>query len=1115
MTLRFEEIPNISAKASLEELVETFNLIVEDYKLEDTFQFDQEDGLLVLHSTRNELAPQKIAFPQSMLCINTHFPMFLLATDHIVKTEKQFLNHWEIMYWLLDSRLQALAKYDHIYSGFIYKDINLINNFVFYTTPNSYNAKVKENNVCVIVNCYHSGNTRLVLKSPDDTLGNWLFANPLSAFDMKEVLAHLNILPGSETMLASASKVVMYNGKDDFKAPGYKVVLDKDGNVDSYISIFPPKQNVPSRWKTHLHGEAYQYINNHEAIFSQDTIETEDSVVVTKDNTLQDMVVVFESIDEETFRLGAGEIEVSKEFAEQVVVISKHRELQLDEIEVEEGYDYTPKKGSNRIVIGTHDGEKRSIDMVDRIYVSKVERTGFSNGVRIEYLSYHRAINCRITSQTGFKGMTKCMADLGTITFGEERIAPTAICSINSLKGKMNTIRLAQAALAYRLGLYTPKNGKYLNSYDEDEINEAVSSLPKFTHTRNGKVVEDAKIGIIQASVTELGSMYARLKQQTFPFAALKYLEQQDNTDLAKYVAENHIDEQSKTIVMELKKILEDSKGILQKEEGEDGKVIMLPTYALDKLSKVFSEKDIIVSRRSILPINSKLLDEEFNKGFYISCAPVGKEMIRIPPASILNKLCGQLQNGEYVYPDILINISKIILACLPKNGQTNYHFVTHYTKEESKTRTTARQAYLTGCYSMLYSEESFGQRMIKTLLNPEMYGIGLKQVFDEYVPDNVVVVLNNNVYNQFAKHAFEGTEQGSRRIEAFSIRNPFLWIGQLTKTEVWNEAMFKRHLAENHGIELHKYLIQSLNQYCVLVGKSTIQNHHSDCDGDLVSICIPNGLRGQDLLNDFTLKGIYPKMIKWDEEYIKGEVSSNEDIDWSKKYKLYTIPKVRKGRNYESYVDFLVNASEAKNAIGSATNDCWIVYMLAQIYTGLKKDGREETKLQFNRNEVMTLTTECMQIIDYTYIRLIEEGVVNAIKHVENGAMGFQKYYLSSISNPQSDKKIIVNELVSKFDMSREEAITLLKLIVWAGETGYLTACKKFLQMHNKGVVCEDKAITSLFPDIVNYTFLGNMFKNFYNINNVIEEKRLKIRSQYQVKEAQNASSFVDVYYG
>ena len=44
MTLRFEEIPNISAKASLEELVETFNLIVEDYKLEDTFQFDQEDG---------------------------------------------------------------------------------------------------------------------------------------------------------------------------------------------------------------------------------------------------------------------------------------------------------------------------------------------------------------------------------------------------------------------------------------------------------------------------------------------------------------------------------------------------------------------------------------------------------------------------------------------------------------------------------------------------------------------------------------------------------------------------------------------------------------------------------------------------------------------------------------------------------------------------------------------------------------------------------------------------------------------------------------------------------------------------------------------------------------
>ena len=38
-----------------------------------------------------------------------------------------------------------------------------------------------------------------------------------------------------------------------------------------------------------------------------------------------------------------------------------------------------------------------------------------------------------------------------------------------------------------------------------------------------------------------------------------------------------------------------------------------------------------------------------------------------------------------------------------------------------------------------------------------------------------------------------------------------------------------------------------------------------------------------------------------------------------------------------------------------------------------------------------------------------------------------------------------------------------------------------------NKGVITEDEKVLSKFEDIVKYTFLGNMFKDFYSIGEYI----------------------------
>lgn len=1121
MLLPFEEIPEIDIRDEVSEIVDVFNTIVSENKLEDKFEFIEDKGIMVLNVFKNELEPTQIRFPRAMFSNDVIYPTFVFATGHISKTiPQQKINYWELLYWILYARLKTVGAYEVTYSGLISQDIKMVNNFVSYNQSNSYNAQVKERNTVVLLNVYdgsvaYHSQGRLRYRIRDDVPGNWLFSENFREEDLHSIIGQLNITASSETILSSGNKVIMYNPKDKFLAPGFMENLGANGEVESFTSIFPPKQNIPSRWKTHIHGNSFSYINPDEAIFVQDLKEDIFGNMSTKDSSLRNMIVMFEEIDEDTYRFAAGEIEVSQSFSSQIVIAQKHKEIQLDELDTRIVKGAKISSSGGRIKIGVHDGEDRFIDLVDYINVIDVNKTGIGETYRIDYISSHRSANCRITSNTGLKGVTKAVVDTGVASYGSEKIYLDGACSINSLKAKMNTIILAKAALAFKLGFYLPKNGTHLDSFDVEEISTAAKSLPEFTVVKNGKVYKNAQIGLIQASVTELGSTYARLKPQVLPFNAVKYLYQGENTALADYIMDNHINERSKDIVFELKKVIEDKTGVLA-DEGE----YKLPVYDLDKIAKIFKPEDCILSAHSYEPSLSKLLDEEFNKGFYIHCKPVGMEKIRIPPAKILNALCGQLQNGEYSYPDIVINISKIILHCI--NG--NKHFVTHYTQEENKSRITAKQAYLKRCNSMLFSEEAFGQRMVKTLLNPELYGIGLKQVFDQYVPDDVIVIPSNFIFKQFVnkiwpKEEYPDLNFADVEINAFAVRNPFLWKTMLTKVKIWNIDRFALHLKDVHSIELESYLSTQYNRFCVLVGKSIIMAHHSDCDGDLLSISIPNGIEGQNLIDEFQLHGVSDAMKLWDESYLEKEMSSNEDIDWNAEYELYEIPAKRIKRNFDNYQDYLINASIAKSGIGSATNSLWVMYMILQLYYRMQKDGRPEVIPPDERIKAAVLDDEMIDNIDYTYIRLVEEGVINAIKHVKNGSMGFQKYYLASIANPQSNQKEILKELTDKFEMSASNARALIHVVMWAGRTGYLEACQKFIQMHNKGLVCTDDEILDKFPDIIKYTFVGSTFEDFYNVKRQIvearEQKRAKLATVSKPIQTSNVSTFGGFNFG
>ena len=56
---------------------------------------------------------------------------------------------------------------------------------------------------------------------------------------------------------------------------------------------------------------------------------------------------------------------------------------------------------------------------------------------------------------------------------------------------------------------------------------------------------------------------------------------------------------------------------------------------------------------------------------------------IRVPSAEILNKFCGKQNDGQYVYPTMLIELSKIIRAAI--TGPSQYFTIAPHRNERNQ----------------------------------------------------------------------------------------------------------------------------------------------------------------------------------------------------------------------------------------------------------------------------------------------------------------------------------------------------------------------------------------------------------------------------------------------
>lgn len=1088
------------------------------------------------------------------------FPKFIF-TD--LSSNLGLFNQNQLLHLMLTYRFNQFRPMKNIWLNFITRDIASIMRYIQYVTPSSYNSKKKNENLFVFIK-YNS------VSELSDSFSETFFNNSINESMWKTILDSNDMAVSSIGTMSRSSSIVLKEdvSKQIYRSVGYKEL--KDG----FISIFPPKQNVPARLQTHLLGNSFSLNEPSQSLIQQDNLIEKDSFgqnqLVPKDDCLRETIVVFSPIEESNRFLG-GEIEIDNSIARELLQVNNNLEDSFAQLNVEEGKTYYPNFKDFTLGISLTD-QHVVLRNFKEFTVKSIEVTGINSSRKIKITGYKYAGNCRIISNTGLKGVTKVVNDLGTIelhhsnivpqettdlddfelgfqrsieqsgvtsdleerypnidinsldaypainnvedTLVYETIKPGLVCGMNSVKAKSNTIVMARACLAVKLGYYKPsvKLGfeNLLNSLDEKEVNAASESLPAFTYKdKNGNVVE-AEIGLVYISYTEICDIYTKIKPQSFSFESGRALALNSPSTKAMYehIWQNYLEEDKVEASIELFKILTLSQtGIFNNDDN-------LPIYTLDDINKIFSQNDLILQKRNQFSSDSKLLDEDFNKGFLIDLTKYpGAPIIRIPSAKTLKIYSGVLNNGDIIYHVNCLQVSKIIRGCLKVNN--NYALNTIYSKDKTRTTTAlSYNAYINSIKSTIYSGEETSQQMVQSLIKPKIMGCSLKQVSEHLLPEHTVVITDDKMYKRLKEESLKGSDNKIEEHEinllvmlnqysfsskkeqrelfeeldkdsplALGIRSPSLWLTQNIRVKIWDRHMYDLYLNLNYDLNIDKVLNPKFNKDVILIDAKTMVWQHSDNDGDLFPVFVPN-YKGQQLLKDYKLESILEEELTWHEAYKNKEFSSTMDLEVKHSYKLHYL-------SYEDYSDFLINAVVAKNNIGVATLDIWAFSMILEVYQQYCKDNNYTYQKRDIPSSMVRITPHEAKLLGYTYTRLVQEMVIEGIKHTQNGSKDFDMYFLKSIGKLENEKKIR-RDLSGIFGLDNSLIDKLFFIIRFAEDNYDLSkACRNFISLYNKGRFPSDSEALDHWEEYISSnTYFGSLLKPLFDIKQAYQDK-------------------------
>lgn len=835
------------------------------------------------------------------------FPKFML-TD--LNKNLCTLNQNQMLHLMLTYRLNQFQPMKRPFLNFITSDVQALLRYIQYTETNSYNSKIKNKNLTVIIP--FESMSDLMNTFSESVINSRMDEDKWNAFFAKN-----NVDITSVGSMASSNSIVLKDNRTD-KYRNTGLLLREDG----FISIFPPAQNVPARHQTHTLGDSFRLSNPCQSVIQQDNIIVNGNMV-SKDSSLKKAFTVFSPI-EESGRFLSGEIEIDETIASQLLEVAANIEDCFASLNVKVGQTVFPHFKDFVLGINLMDDEV-IISNAQEIHVRDIVTTGINSSRLLKLTVVKRADNARITSNTGLKGVTKVVADLGQIQFktvvkevvedvtwehvfeqqvSEELegksldnskelselkvrypnvnfdelteyqsvtqgvverplvIKPDLICGMNSVKAKSNTIVMAQACLAVELGFYIPSE-KYgyaglLDSLNQKEINDAANSLPEFTYINSEGVEVPVEIGLTYISYTEMCSIYTKVKPQSFPFLSGYYMSKnnQSSKDVYQYIWDNYLEEEKIEASKEFFKILLAAEHSMYDNEDK------LPMYNLDKVNELFGPNDLILAPVNEFSSDSKLLDEDFNKGFFIDLSKYeGAPTIRIPSAKTLNLFSGTLKNGSVIYHVNVVNVSKIIKGCLKTDGGLSLNTV--YSKDPTrKTSSLAYQAYLNTVRSTLFSGDISSQQIVQSFIKPKIKGCNFKQVADHHLPLDTVVINDDRVYRNLMRESLKGSEEtvDSYQIRilaqmlamkdssieeqkalfellnedcpsAMAIRQPSLWETQNCVAKVWDRFMYEIYLNLYHNKSLSSVMNTYYNRDILLTSKDLIIKQHADCD--------------------------------------------------------------------------------------------------------------------------------------------------------------------------------------------------------------------------------------------------------------------------------------------
>lgn len=1056
-----------------------------------------------------------------------------LSIDYFDKYSYLVMNQNEILHTILLHRCAIFRTHGlKHYVGLVRKDIATLRTYCDFITPNTYNALLKSQYSYCVIDAFAPSSklNRLQYRCTPGTNVELPMGELIRQSDrkiswdyMKFVLKHLKIHPESESMIEKNRKLVVYNWSDFYRGVGYKM-LEENGNF-IIRTIFPPKQNVPARLKTHLLTDGFRAVNNIEKpIFQQDTYLDDDGNPVVKDQCLLPAIVVFHDMDLHTGRFVFGEIEQTLDLAERQIVKREVMNVQFKDLVAYEGLSST----DGRLVIGNDkDDQLIAMQGFQEATVTAIVEDELTSSAKIVVDCQIEAGDARIVSASGLKGFTKTRPNLGFITMKDGiELHVDLVTGMNAVKGKQNTIVLARAALAAKLKYYNNNNEGYLDSLDPDEINEAASLVQKVKYTNEYGVVTEVWAGYVEYYVTEIGSMYSKFKPQAFMFEAGKYLQMQSDPKLFNFIWKDCLNQAKVDIAIELHKILKDDVAVYAPVDS-------LPVYTPKELLTVFSSEDLILSTQSRWDADSKLLDEEYNKGFYLDMRSQNAGIYRMPSAKLFNKFKTLMPNGKFIFPLILVTVSRILRACIVKRPGSNYYDIGFVCRkvmdpaegdEQDQTTKVVKKkdlmtSYLQEAQAMLFSHEEKGMVIAQSFVKPEVMGLSMKQVPDHLVPWNVVVIYDDKNYQKIledvTKSTFENKFLGSLTlidniIYGAAIRNPMLWCSQIAPVEIWDRVRFEKYLV-SVGVDPKKHISAKHAKGGLLVSIYLTLIQHSDADGDLIPLFIPHG-EGQEILKDFKLEGVTYGEAMWTHEYYFKEFEANQDLHDEPVYKLYDLPVKPDPNNKKTYSEYLLNSAIAKGTIGPATSNIWALYAILQMYRAYAEDADLYKKYiapwrKRSAYAPKTITPAEIHEISYVYTRLVEEYVINAIKHMEGGSSNFEIYYLKKITE-EANLDVVARQLTKEFGLSSKSCHVLMDVIQWSKKNGVMDAVQNFIRRYNKGSEAIGELSEQLEIDVARFTYFGSLVKPLFDITTVVNNAK-KLDFNYGVTDESALSDF------